>query len=92
MHQQQVVVTRSLACADVFCALKRLLAGINVLRHEAQPNNRLGGEIQCDARPDDKYNHADNAVLQPVRPLNIEFWQDDLGAGDERHDDHHIND
>ena len=68
------------------------MAGIDALRHEAQPNNRLGGEIQCNARPDDENNYPNDAVPQPVGPMNIEFCQDDPGSGNERHDDHHIND
>ena len=68
------------------------MAAKDALRHEAQPNNRLGGEIQCNARPDDENNYPNDAVPQPVGPLNIEFCQDDQGSGDERHNDHHIND
>ena len=31
--------------------------------YKTQPNNRLGGEIQRDARPDDENDHPDYAVL-----------------------------
>ena len=63
VHYQKVVPTFNLACSDAFRAFRSALGGIDALRHEAQPNNRLGGEVQCDARPDHENDHPDDAVL-----------------------------
>ena len=81
-----------LARSNASGALGGLLAAIDALWHEAQPNNSLGGEIQRNASPEDENYDPDDAVLEPVGPLNIEFRQDDPGSGDERHHDQHIND
>ena len=50
-------------CSDAPLTLERPAAKTDALGHEAQPNNRLRGEVQCDARPYDENNHPDDAVL-----------------------------